>query len=69
MGDFNLPDWECHTAAANTSRIFLKHLDDNFLVYVLRLSVCLQWQMPPNSAVDGHNIRSWSRGEGTEQLI
>jgi len=36
MGAFNLPDWECHTAAANTSRIFLKHLDDNFLVRVLR---------------------------------
>jgi len=66
-----LPDvnWEYHAADTNRSRRILKHLDDNFLVYVLRLSVCLQWQMPPNSAVDGHNIRSWSRGEGTEQLI
>ncbi|GAB0186949.1 hypothetical protein GRJ2_001160200 [Grus japonensis] len=38
MGDFNLPDvnWEHHTADTSRSRSFLKHLDDNFLVQVLK---------------------------------
>ncbi|OPJ69545.1 hypothetical protein AV530_012568 [Patagioenas fasciata monilis] len=36
--DFNLPnaDKEYHTAGINMSRRFLKHLDNNFLVQVLR---------------------------------
>ncbi|GAB0203307.1 hypothetical protein GRJ2_002796300 [Grus japonensis] len=38
MGDFNLPDvnWEHHTADTSRSRSFLKHLDDNFLVQLLK---------------------------------
>ena len=38
MGDFNLPhvNWEYHTAGTNRSRRFLNHLDDNFLVQVLK---------------------------------
>ena len=34
MGDFNLPDinWDYHMANTSTSRSFLKHLDDKFLV-------------------------------------
>ncbi|GAB0204012.1 mitochondrial enolase superfamily member 1 [Grus japonensis] len=38
MGDFNLPDvnWEHHTADTSRSRSFLKHLDDKFLVQVLK---------------------------------
>ncbi|GAB0206625.1 mitochondrial enolase superfamily member 1 [Grus japonensis] len=38
MGDFNLPDvnWEHHTADTSRSRSFLKHLNDNFLVQVLK---------------------------------
>lgn len=34
MRDCNLPviNWEYHTAGANRSRSFLKHLDDTFLV-------------------------------------
>ncbi|GAB0177896.1 hypothetical protein GRJ2_000254900 [Grus japonensis] len=38
MGDFNLSDvnWEHHTADTSTSRSFLKHLDDNFLVQLLK---------------------------------
>ena len=38
MGDFNLPDvnWDYHIADMRRSRRFLKHLDDNFLVQVLR---------------------------------
>ncbi|GAB0186493.1 hypothetical protein GRJ2_001114600 [Grus japonensis] len=38
MGDFNLPDinWEHHTADTSRFRSFLKHLDDNFLVQVLK---------------------------------
>ena len=37
-GEFNLPDinWEFHTADTNRPRRFLKHLDDKFLVQVLR---------------------------------
>ncbi|GAB0182550.1 hypothetical protein GRJ2_000720300 [Grus japonensis] len=40
IGDFNLPDvnWEHHTADTSRSRSFLKHLDDNFLVQVLKES-------------------------------
>lgn len=38
MDDFNFPDviWEYNTADLNKSRRLLKHLDDNFLVQVLR---------------------------------
>ncbi|GAB0207904.1 mitochondrial enolase superfamily member 1 [Grus japonensis] len=38
MGDFNLPDvnWEHHTADTSRSRRFLKHLDDSFLVQLLK---------------------------------
>ena len=38
MGEFNLPDvnWEYHTAGTNRSRRFLNHLDDKFLIPVLR---------------------------------
>lgn len=38
MGDFNFQvvTWEYHTADLNKSRRFLKHLDDNVLVQVLR---------------------------------
>ena len=37
-GEFNLPEvnWVYHTANTSRSRRFLKHLDDNFLVQVLR---------------------------------
>ena len=38
MGDFNLPDmnWEYHTEDTNRSRKFLRHVEDNFLVQVLK---------------------------------
>lgn len=38
MDDFNLPgiNWEYHAAAMNRSRRFLKHIDDNFLLQLLR---------------------------------
>ena len=38
MGDFNLPDvnWDHYMADTSKSRRFIKHLDDNFLVQVLR---------------------------------
>jgi len=38
MGDFNFPDinWEYHGVNINRSRKFLKHLEDNFLVQLLR---------------------------------
>ncbi|PKU42959.1 hypothetical protein llap_6720 [Limosa lapponica baueri] len=37
-GDFIFPDinWEYHTADTNTSRKFLQHIEENFLVQVLR---------------------------------
>ena len=36
MGDLPDIDWDYHTADMSRSRRFLKHLDDNFLVQVLR---------------------------------
>lgn len=38
MGDFNLPDvnWDHHTANTSKSRRFIKHLNNKFLVQVLR---------------------------------
>lgn len=44
-GDFNLPDanWKYHTADINRYRRFLKYLDDNFMVLVLREP---SWQSP-----------------------
>lgn len=38
VGHFSLPDviWEHHIDDTNRSRRVLKHLDDNFLVWVLR---------------------------------
>lgn len=38
MGDFNFPDisWENHTANTNRSRKFLRHVNDSFLVQILR---------------------------------
>lgn len=38
VGHFSLPDvmWEHHTDDTNRSRRVLKHMDDNFLVWVLR---------------------------------
>lgn len=38
VGDFNLPsvNWDHYKASKNRFRRFLKHLDDNFMVQVLR---------------------------------
>jgi len=38
MGHFSFPDfnWDYHTTDMNKSRKFLKHVEDNFLIQVLR---------------------------------
>lgn len=38
MGDFSSPDtsWEYHAASTKRSRKFLRHIEVNFLVQVLR---------------------------------
>ena len=38
MGDFNFPDvnWKHHTVDTNRCRKFLKHVEDDFLMQVLR---------------------------------
>lgn len=43
MGDLAFPDvnWEYHTADTNGSRKFLKHIEDNLLMHVLRKGALL----------------------------